>query len=150
MSKINSKYLDPNGTWMVTTEGDCEGKTTRTLGVFTGRLDEIAFALAPKAYYKLTFRKLDTTIPIPDKREEKITVALDLDSGTYDLSADELADFFDAMLKDANSVSVARSDEYKSVTLNRINPREKKRRNIRKTALAKLTPIERAVLGLED
>ena len=49
MRKINSEYLNPNGTWMVTTEGDCEGKTTKTLGVFIGRLDEIAFALAREA-----------------------------------------------------------------------------------------------------
>lgn len=36
------------GTFKVTTEGDCEGKSVRHLGTFTGYIDEIAFALADK------------------------------------------------------------------------------------------------------
>ena len=94
MRKINSEYLNPNGTWMVTTEGDCEGKTTKTLGVFIGRLDEIAFALAPKAYYKLMFQRIDTAIPTPTEMENEVTVALTEESGTSDLSPDERLDFF--------------------------------------------------------
>lgn len=41
------------------TEGDCEGKSTRTLGTYKGWLDEIALHLADKTYYSLTFTKLN-------------------------------------------------------------------------------------------
>lgn len=150
MRKINSEYLNPNGTWMVTTEGDCEGKTTKTLGVFIGRLDEIAFALAPKAYYKLMFQRIDTAIPTPTEMENEVTVALTEESGTSDLSPDERLDFFNEMLKETDNVFVSESSLYNAVILNRIDLHEKERRNIRKAALAKLTPTEKAVLGLGD
>ena len=37
-------YKNPYGIWIVTTEGDCEGRSTRHLGVFQGYIDDIAFA----------------------------------------------------------------------------------------------------------
>ena len=43
---MNRKKYTNYGTFKVTTEGDCEGKSTRDLGVHTGYIDEIAFALA--------------------------------------------------------------------------------------------------------
>lgn len=46
------------GTFEVTTEGDCEGRSVRHLGTFTGYIDEIAFALADKCYYSLRFSLL--------------------------------------------------------------------------------------------
>ena len=47
------------GLWQVTTEGDCEGKTTTNLGVHEGYLDDIAFSLGSRAYYSLQFQKMD-------------------------------------------------------------------------------------------
>lgn len=47
--------VPPVGTWEVTTEGDCEGKTTRRLGTFTGHVADIAATLAPQKEYGLTF-----------------------------------------------------------------------------------------------
>lgn len=49
---------NPIGTWEVTTENDCEGRTTKTLGVYEGHVVDIARNLGPQAYYGLTFRKL--------------------------------------------------------------------------------------------
>ncbi len=43
------------GIWSVTTEGDCEGRTTTNLGIHQGFVDEIAFKLADKCYYYLRF-----------------------------------------------------------------------------------------------
>lgn len=54
------------------------------------------------------------------------------------------------MLKETDNVFVSESSLYNAVILNRIDLHEKERRNIRKAALAKLTPMEKAVLGLED
>lgn len=47
--------LSPIGWWQVTTEGDCEGWSVKQLGTYYGHLAEIAFHLADKAYYCLTF-----------------------------------------------------------------------------------------------
>jgi hypothetical protein len=46
-----------NTIWKVTTEGDCEGRSVQQLGLFTGEIDDIAFYLKDKSYYKLTFRE---------------------------------------------------------------------------------------------
>ncbi len=46
------------GIWKVTTQGDCEGRSTECLGYYEGYIDEIAQALADKAYYSLTFRSI--------------------------------------------------------------------------------------------
>lgn len=35
-------YKNPYGIWIVTTEGDCEGRSTRHLGVFQEYIDDIA------------------------------------------------------------------------------------------------------------
>ena len=66
------------------------------------------------------------------------------------MSPDERLDFLIEMLKEADNVFVSESSLNNAVILNRIDLHEKERRNIRKAALAKLTPMEKAVLGLED
>lgn len=45
--------------WQVTTEGDCEGRSMKTLGYFVGGVDEIALHLANQCYYSLSFRKIE-------------------------------------------------------------------------------------------
>ena len=52
---IDPKYLGDDQLWLVTTEGDCEGKTIHTLGYYTGNIADIALSLADKAYYTLRF-----------------------------------------------------------------------------------------------
>ena len=96
------------------------------------------------------FQRIDTAIPTPTEIENEVTVALTEESGTSDLSPDERLDFFNEMLKEADNVFVSESSLYNAVILNRIDLHEKERRNIRKAALAKLTPTEKAVLGLGD
>lgn len=54
-------YMEPNALWRVTTEGDCEGRSTRTLGIFRGNWYEIALHLADRCCYSLNFEKLDET-----------------------------------------------------------------------------------------
>ena len=50
----------PVGWWKVTTEGDCEGRTTSELGKFYGHVAEIAFHLAAKCYYGLDFYPIES------------------------------------------------------------------------------------------
>ena len=67
LSEVAEKYKDIYGYWIVTTEGDCEGRTTKTLGTFKGYIDDIALSLANKCYYSLCFTK------IKEPTEEKYT-----------------------------------------------------------------------------
>lgn len=52
-------YMEPYGLWKVSTEGDCEGRSTRQLGIFRGNYYEIALYLAEHCCYTLRFEKLD-------------------------------------------------------------------------------------------
>jgi len=47
------------GYWSVSTQGDVEGLTVRSFGIYLGYVDEIAFHLADKCYYSLSFRKVE-------------------------------------------------------------------------------------------
>lgn len=47
----------PIGWWIVTTEGDEEGRTTDTLGTVFGHVADVAFHFADRKFYKLTMRK---------------------------------------------------------------------------------------------
>lgn len=62
LDKAN-EWAHPVGWWLVSTEGDCEGKSTSDLGEHYGHVVEIALELASLASYKLTFRKSNR----PDK-----------------------------------------------------------------------------------
>ena len=137
-------YKNPYGIWKVTTEGDCEGRSTRQLGIFQGYIDDIAFALAEKCCYSLQFTKISIDIPTPTKAIGEVNVTLDIGSETWKLTPEQRVDFFRTMLY-KREVFVSKSSEYASVTL--CNPRiENAKREI---ALAKLTHEEKSLLGLE-
>lgn len=63
--------FDPEGVWEVTTEGDCEGRSTRRLGTYERHILDIVRQLAGQAYYQLTF-----------KRAKPATIATKLSKGT--------------------------------------------------------------------
>lgn len=137
-------YKSPYGTWIVTTEGDCEGRSTRNLGVYVGYIDEIAFALAEKCFYSLYFEKVCTDVPTPTKVLKEVNVTLDINSKTWKLSHNDRVKFFRNMLQNRD-VYVSKGPSYASVILSRTNL-EKTKREI---ALAKLTSEEKSLLGLE-
>lgn len=60
--------------WEVTTEGDCEGRSTTYLGRHYGHLVDIAIALRGAVNYKLTFK------PIERKYDPSSEVSIDLSS----------------------------------------------------------------------
>jgi hypothetical protein len=139
------------GTWKVTTEGDCEGRTTRDLGTHEGYLDEIAFALADRAYYGLRFSqakpaKLDTKKPTG----VSVPVSLDIETGTWDLSGSERVKYFKKLLEGSHTI-VKPSKYYACVELRSTEDpavmAEQLKRIKRDQALAKLTQDEREALG---
>ena len=66
-------FMEPYGLWEVSTEGDCEGRSVRKLGIFRGNYQDIAFALADKCYYVLHFKRLDENeFNLPKARTRKV------------------------------------------------------------------------------
>lgn len=62
LDKVND-WAHPVGWWKVTTEGDCEGKSTDQLGTHYGHIAEIAFALAGLCEYSLQFQPVHDREP---------------------------------------------------------------------------------------
>lgn len=56
--------FDPEGVWKVTTEGDCEGRSTRHLGTYEGHILDVVRQLAGQAYYQLTFERVKPEVAI--------------------------------------------------------------------------------------
>lgn len=144
--KSRHPYTNPYGLWEVTTEGDCEGRSRKGLGIFEGYLDDIAFYLADKAYYTLEFKK----ISIPrishedvSMEQSEVDVLLDISSGTWDMSSEKRVLEFKKLLSRRN-VHVTKGQFYASVKLSQ-TPTEDERRQ---KALSKLTDEERKLLGL--
>jgi hypothetical protein len=104
-----------NKHYILTTEGDCEGRTTRTLGHFYGTPEKIiAYALENnlKEYYKYGLKEVDT-IDVSNHKTNGIVAEI----GHYGVVSYKTDEDFKKELK-------------------------------RKSALNKLTPEERNLLGL--
>ena len=141
-------YNKDYGLWEVTTEGDCEGKSTRKLGVYEGFIDDIAFALVGSCCYSLRFKPFSfNDLPIPQNPKQKVSVMLDIDSGTWNMDNSERKQFFAELLK-GRKVSVSDGQYYASVTLSRND--EYIQNAKRQAALSKLTVEEKKLLGLYD
>lgn len=143
---MNDKYKSSYGMWRVTTEGDCEGRSVKELGVYKGYIDDIAFALADRCCYDLEFTPFEfAEIPVPDKRVDRVRVALGVDSGTWSMKMPERKAFFETILT-GRDVCVGDSGGYASIVLYRnseISDDEQ-----RKAVLKKLTDKEKQLLGL--
>lgn len=157
MSSDDLNGLEAFGIWHVTTEGDCEGRTTRDLGVHEGYLDEIAFDLAPQAEYTLTFNPPEaahvrTAVP---SLHDHVNVNMGYRFGLSSMTEPGRANFFKRLLE-GRPVQVESSNFYASATLKRtITPEMKAQAEAlalklkREAALAKLTPAERKLLGVD-
>jgi len=56
-SSLELAFPSPIGWWKVTTEGDCEGRSTRQLGTHYGHIAEIAFSIEEGFSYSYRFEK---------------------------------------------------------------------------------------------
>ena len=122
------------GIWNVTTEGDCEGRTMKNLGVWEGYVDEIAFELADKCFYKLYFKPAQINKPNQIKRKD---VCISIDGlCSWDTKREEEIRIAKNFFEDRN-VFV----DYGNFGL-KISTEEKK-----EEILNKLTKQEREILG---
>ena len=135
------------GTFIVTTEGDCEGRSTKDLGTYTGYIDEIAFALADKAYYSLCFHKVRPEKLDMTPKKDTVKISLDIDSGTWNLSNinNEAINYFKHFFKNRD-VEVISTHGYGSCI---ISTHKETIEDKKKKVLSKLTHEERRLLGLE-
>lgn len=145
----NKKYTKAQAFWKVTTEGDCEGRSVRDLGMHFGYIDDIAFALADKCYYSLCFKEIepfDFSVPTGNK----VNVTLDIDSKTWDMKMPERKAFMENLLGDRDT-AVLDGEAYASVTLvmgkTELQRKAREQEMLKQQALAKLSKEERAVLG---
>ena len=150
--KTSEKYsLNEKSYWKVSTEGDCEGRSTRDLGVHYGYLDDIAFSLADQSYYALKFSLVNPHIQKPIKRT-KVMVSLDIDSETWNMDSRKRVQFFENILKNRD-VIVKESNYYACVELivgkDDDARKEREKEIVRQNALAKLSNEELKALGLK-
>ena len=88
----------PVGCWRVTTEGDCEDKTTNDLGTHYGHICEIALGLAGAAFYKLHFQEIVVPTSQQAPRNEAMvsmrSIANIASNTVTKAEAEKLAEFF--------------------------------------------------------
>ena len=140
---MNKKYTN-YGTFKVTTEGDCEGKSVRDLGVHTGYIDEIAFALADKCFYTLCFALVEPTTLDLTPKKDTVKISLDIDSGAWDFNVADAMEYFKDFFANRD-VEVIGAHGYGSCTISTHKETiEEKKEKI----LQKLSDEEKQILGL--
>lgn len=148
---MKAPYTYAYGRWAVTTEGDVEGRSVVHLGTHEGFIDEIAFALGDKCYYSLRFKPVEA-LNLIKKKATRVNVSLDIDSGTWDMKPVERVEEFKKWLA-GRDVTILPGAYYASVELiagndpQAIASGEKELK--RQTAIDKLTPEERELLGIK-
>lgn len=135
-----SEYNNFYGIWEVTTEGDVEGRSTRSIGIYEGYIEEIAFYLADKAYYSLFFKRAEVIQVNPSfHKPTKSSVTIK----TYGVSFDgkNVEDYMDY-----RNIHCVSSNDLSQFTLSL--DKEKQIEMKKQEALKKLTTEEKAILGL--
>lgn len=117
----------------ITTEGDCEGRTTKSLGYFSGDLETILLHLAKSSYYSLKVEEI---------------VVKDTASTTLDPTGDTVHFSYQGSFPTPNSRVVA-SNFYRSKKLEARGYMQSIE-DRRKKVLAELTDEQRYVLGLQE
>ena len=143
--QLTPGYLNPYGTWIVTTEGDVEGRTIRHLGTFTGFVDEIALHLADKCSYSLRFQKTETVKEYKPKADS-VHISFDIDSGTWDMNPKERMEVMKDMFR-SRPVQIKEGRYYASFVISGVMTEEDKMNIQREKILSKLSKEEREILG---
>ena len=147
---ISEEYTNLYGTWKVSTEGDCEGRTSTSLGIYTGWMDEIALSLADKCFYSLNMKKIEPKNRIGPPTRSSVNVTLDIDSKTWDMAPQERAAAVQELIKNVGRNSLCEikpGGAYASVLVvsKTFDPVDHEKQK----ALEKLTPREKELLGLK-
>jgi len=67
-ANLKSTTYPKTGPWVVSTEGDCEGRSRNELGIFEGTIPEVLkqlFELGLTPYYKYYFTPYQKPVPTP-------------------------------------------------------------------------------------
>lgn len=146
---IKPPYNYTYGTWAVSTEDDEAGSRMQDLGTYTGHIDEIALALADKVFYSLHF-KVGEMVNTKQPKASRVHVVLDIGSGMWDLSPQLRALTIATMFRENNRTAIVREGQYyASVIVESPNAKQVEKGIAREKALAKLSPADRKLLGLE-
>ena len=153
MSKPITMPPSTYGLWDVTTEGYCEGRSTRHLGVHQGHFDEVALKFADKAYYGLCLKWVD---PVAHDglrpTASRVQVSMGIDTGTWNIHGQDRIDAFKRFLK-GRPVTVEDGLYHACVQVvagDSPEARERMEAEVKRNkALAKLSPEDRKALGLE-
>lgn len=119
VANVNETIGSPVGAWLITTEGDCEGRTTHQVAVETGHILDLARKWGRKACYGLWFKRYDKT-PEDLKPAKEVHIQLDIDSKTWDLDGKTRAEVIAAWAKQEapeyrGLIPVTESNYYASV-----------------------------------
>lgn len=83
MSEVEN-LESPVGVWEVSTEGDCEGRTTKQLGIHKGHIIDIAFNLSGEVAYGLSFKPRSVEKAEKERpRRNKCTISLPVNTKTW-------------------------------------------------------------------
>ena len=119
-SKIH--WESPVGFWKVTTEGDCEGRSTTDLGIHEGHISDIACNLAGYSMYGLRFSPVGSkNKQLEPRRREAVHIHLDIESKTWDCKAEERVKMVNEFLgreKPKFGFYTQKSNYYASILLN--------------------------------
>ena len=141
MSK--NKKLNLYGVFKVKTEGDCEGKSMKNLGVFKGDIIDIALFLRDQSYYKLYFENYIEPFEPTFKNYDEIIGK----SVNFSYEAFTKEELEEAILFKHDDIEVDKDAPYCS--WNGVGIRVKSTDDYKRDiALAKLTAEEKALLGL--
>lgn len=141
---MNRKEYTNYGTFNVTTEGDCEGRSIKNLGTYTGYIDEIAFALADKCCYTLCFKLVEPESFDLTPKKDTVNISLDIDSGAWDLNIEDATEYLKNFFANRD-VEVVDVRGYGSCT---ISTRKETIEEKKKKILQKLSDEEKQILGL--
>lgn len=141
MSKDTDKKIDVYGLWQVSTEGDCEGRSSRNLGVWEGFIDDIALHLADRVMYNLWITPVDINKVTEKPMARRVDVYI---NSIAHIDAKERLDIATRAFAHRN-VRISESNYYGAFVINNNTSEEE---ILRASALSKLTAAERKVLGL--
>lgn len=92
-----TNYNTPRGWWRVTTEGDCEGKSIKDLGIYEGYIDDIAKNLSQSAFYALHFEALEPQIVSKRTASSRDSVEISIPTSVY--NKEEKKSFFQNLFR---------------------------------------------------
>ena len=141
MDKNSDKNIDVYGLWQVSTEGDCEGRTIKSLGLWEGFIDDIALHLADRVMYNLWITPAEVNKVTEKPMARRVDVYM---NHIAHIDTTERLEIATKAFANRN-VRISKSDYYGAFVINNNTSEEE---ILRSSALAKLTAAERKLLGL--